>query len=88
MILITSLLVEEENNMVNTIIFDNVEYMVIDTVVIDDITYTLFTNINDERDFCFRKTIIKDGKTYYSGLSDRNEFEKVLVKFTEKMING
>lgn len=72
--------------MVNTITFDNIEYMVIDTLVIDDVTYTLFVGVLDERDFCFKKTITKNGKQYYTGLKDRSEFEKVLIKFSEKLL--
>jgi len=72
--------------MVNTIILNDIEYMVMDTTFIDGNTYTLLTNVNDERDFCFRKTVVKDGKSYYVGLDNREEFEKVLVKFTEKML--
>lgn len=69
-----------------TIILNNIEYVIMGTVEIDGSTYVLLTNINDERDFCFRKIIIKNNKAFYSNLDSREEFEKVLVKFTEKML--
>lgn len=67
-----------------TIIIDNKEYCIIDTIMIDDTEYTYFINTSDETDFFFKKTTIKNGEKYYSPLKDKNEFEKVLLSFAKK----
>lgn len=67
---------------------DGIEYFIIDTIEIEGVFYTMFSNVNDETDFCFRKTIQKDGKSYYSGLENKNEFDKVLMCFGKKLINS
>ena len=55
-------------------------------VIIDDIEYTLFVNVNDNSDLCFRKTITENDETFYVGLDNEKEFEKVLLTFTKKTI--
>jgi len=74
--------------MVNTVILNDIEYMIIDAINMDGSLYAILINVNDEKDFCFKKIIVKDGKEYFNGLSSREEFEKVLIKFTEKMIEN
>ena len=54
-----------------------------ETKEIDGTLYTLFVNINDDYDICFKKNIIKDGKEYYSYLDNEDEFQKVLFAFAE-----
>lgn len=61
------------------------EYLILDDEEINGTIYTLFVNVEDKTDICFRKTVIKDGKKYYAGLDDEKEFEKVLLKFTSKL---
>lgn len=65
---------------------DNIEYYIIDTEIIDNIEYTLFSNINDDSDICFRKTIIENDEKIYVGLDDEKEFEKISLIFTKKYI--
>lgn len=66
------------------ILDDGIEYIILNSEVIDNIKYTLFVNINDDSDICFRKTIIKDGEEYFVGLDDEEEFKKILLKFAQK----
>lgn len=70
--------------MSESIVFENgVEYLIMDTKEVDGTLYTLFVNINDDSDICFKKNIIKDGKEYYSYLDNEDEFKKVLFSFSE-----
>lgn len=62
---------------------DGIEYLIFKDKVIDDIKYTLFVNINDDTDICFRKTVIKDNEEYYIGLDNEEELQKVIVNFAE-----
>ena len=72
--------------MVDTIVLDdNIEYIILDTIEFDGNVYTLFSNVSDENAFCFRKTITKDNKKYYCRLADKNEYQKVALKFFEKI---
>jgi hypothetical protein len=72
--------------MKSIILDDGIEYLIFDTETINDIEYTLFVNINDDKDICFRKTIIENDEKFYIGLDDEKEFEKVLLSFTKKFI--
>ena len=70
-----------------SIILDNgIEYLIIDTEVIDGTSYTLFSNIGNNSDICLRKTEVIDGNECYVGLDDDNEIDKVLLHFTKKNI--
>lgn len=78
----------EENNIIESIILDDgIEYLIYDTEIIDNTEYTLFVNIADETDICFRKISIEDGKRYFIGLDNEKEFEKVLLVFTKKNLS-
>ena len=67
-----------------SIIFGNGnEYLIMETKEVDGNFYTLFVNINDDSDICFKKNIVKDGKEYYSWLEDEEEFRKVLFAFSD-----
>lgn len=61
---------------------DGIEYLILKDKVIDNVKYTLFVNINDDTDICFRKTIINDNEEYYVGLDNEDELKKVLLTFS------
>ena len=67
---------------------DNIEYAIIKEMTIDGILYTLFTNINDEEDICFRKTKEINGENYYVGLKDEKELEHVLIHFSKDILDN
>ncbi len=70
--------------MMETIVLDDgIEYLILNTEIIDGIKYTLFSNVNDDSDLCFRKTITENSEDFFVGLDDEKELEKVLLKFTE-----
>ena len=71
----------------DTIVLDNgIEYAIIKDELINNTTYTLFANINDNTDICFRKTITQDGEKYYVGLDDDKEFDLVAAYFAQSML--
>lgn len=71
--------------MYTVILDDGLEYLVAETVEIDGTLYTLFSQLENDMNYCFRKTIIKDGEKYYSGLDNKDEFNKVLFAFNNKL---
>lgn len=73
--------------MKSIVLDDGIEYLIYDSENINDVKYTLFVNIDDDSDICFRKTVIKNNEEFYIGLDDDNEFEKVLLRFTKKFLN-
>lgn len=73
--------------MKSIVLDDGIEYLIYDTEMIDDKIYTLFVNIADDSDICFRKTITKNNEEFFVGLDDDTEFEKVLLHFTKKILN-
>lgn len=74
--------------MKSIVLDDGIEYLIYDTEKIDNIEYTLFVNVNDATDICFRKTITENDEEFYIGLDDEKEFEKVLLIFTKKNLDN
>lgn len=76
----------------DTIVLDNgIEYTIVKNEMINDTMYTMFANVNDNTDICFRKTITENGEDYYIGLDDDNEYDLVVAYFAKnllKEING
>ena len=71
----------------DTIVLDNgIEYAIVKNEVINNILYTMFANVNDNTDICFRKTITKNGEDYYIGLDDDNEYDLVVAYFAKKLL--
>jgi len=71
--------------MTTVILDDGIEYIVMDTIELNGNVYTLFSEINNDMNYCFRKTTYKDGVKYYSGLNDKEEFKNVLFAFAKKI---
>lgn len=71
--------------MYTAVLDDDIEYLIVETLELDGTLYTLFSELENDMNFCFRKTILKDGKEYYSCLEDRNEFNKVMLAFSKKL---
>ena len=69
------------------ILDDNIDYYIIKELPIDNVIYTLFANINDNTDICFRKTSSdSEGNLFYTGLDDEREFDKVSNYFAKEML--
>ena len=73
--------------MKSIVLDDGIEYLIYDNEIIDNNKYTLFVNVTDDSDICFRKIITKNNEEFYVGLDDDHEFEKVLLHFTKKFLN-
>lgn len=71
----------------DTIVLDNgIEYAIVKNEMINDILYTMFANVNDNTDICFRKTITENGEKYYIGLDDDNEYDLVVAYFAKNLL--
>lgn len=72
----------------DTIILDDgIEYVIVKDMEIKNIIYTLFANINDPEDICYRKTAnAEDGELYYVGLDNEKEFEMVNTIFAKNIL--
>ncbi len=68
------------------ILDDGIEYYVVKEMKINDVTYTLFSNVNDNTDICFRKTAIIDNEECYVGLDNDAEFELVMMHFAKDIL--
>ena len=51
----------------------------------NNIEYTLFSDLKDNSKICFRKTIIEDGEEYYVELDDK-ELELVSAHFAKNLL--
>ena len=71
----------------DTIVLDNgIEYAIVKNEMINDTLYTMFANVNDNTDICFRKTITENGEDYYIGLDDDNEYDWVVAYFAKNLL--
>ena len=71
----------------DTIVLDNViQYTIVKNEMINDTLYTMFANVNDNTDICFRKTITENGEDYYIGLDDDNEYDLVVAYFAKNLL--
>lgn len=71
----------------DTIVLDNgIEYTIVKNEMINDTLYTMFVNVNDNTDICFRKTITENGEDYYIGLDDDNEYDLVVAYFAKNLL--
>lgn len=60
---------------------DGIEYLVIDEIKNDNVTYLYLSNIQDEEDFCIRKKIDEDTLI---GLKDDKEFDFALMLYMKR----
>ena len=71
----------------DTIVLDNgIEYTIVKNEMINDTLYTMFANVNDNTDICFRKTITEGGEDYYIRLDDDNEYDLVVAYFAKNLL--
>ncbi len=68
------------------ILDDGIEYAVIKELKINNTLYTLFANVNDSEDICYRKTVNENGEEYYVGLDDDKEFDLVVNYFAKNIL--
>ena len=63
---------------------DNIDYIVISKVNIDNNTYLFLANENDPKDLCIRKEITENNIEYLVGLENEDEFNKVMLEYNKK----
>lgn len=63
------------------------ECIEIDKIECNNNTYVYFSNKIDDNDFFIRKMIATNGRIYYEGLKDNDEFDLVLMYFIKKHQN-
>lgn len=71
--------------MYTIVLDDGNEYAIVKEEVINNIEYTLFSDLKDNSKICFRKTIIEDGEEYYVELDDK-ELELVSAHFAKSLL--
>lgn len=74
--------------MKSIVLNNGIEYFIIKDLDINGTIYTLFSNVDDDTDICFRKNIIRNGEKYYKGLRDKKELELVVAKFSKYMLEN
>lgn len=63
------------------------EYHIIDKIKLDDKAYVYLSNLDNPEDFCVRKEIIENEKTYLVGLDSKEEAIYALELFNDKNKN-
>ena len=69
---------------VDTIVIDNIEYIIVDDIEIDGVRYIYLVVESDPKNFCIRKIKEDNGIQYVVNLDTEDEFNKALIKLKEK----
>ena len=69
---------------VNVITLNNIDYIIIDEITIEGVTYIYLVNENDDNDFLIQKLKLKDGQNYLTNLANREEYNLALIAFENK----
>ncbi len=72
--------------MYTVILDDNKEYTIIKELKINEITYTLFSEIEDPTNICYRKIVRKNNEDFYERLKDEKEFNLVTMEFAKELL--
>lgn len=67
---------------------NNENYVIIDEIVDDDITYVYLSNLKNKDDIRIRRVVKENGKEYLEELANNTEFDKALLLFTAKHKNN
>lgn len=62
------------------------EYLIIDTIILQDKKYLILVNEKNYYDICIRKVIEKDDKEVLVKLESEEEFENVVTRFNNKHV--
>ena len=63
---------------------NNIDYMVVDTISLNDIEYLLLSNMENTLDFCIRIHTCIDETDYLEKLNSKEEFDKIFSLFINK----
>ena len=66
---------------------EGIEYIQVDKIEIEGNIYVFLSEVNNIDNFIIKKYIVDDGKEYFEGLENNNEFDKVLTYFLKKHKN-
>ena len=66
---------------VDTVVLDEQEYFVVETIELKNNLYYFLVNEKDNKDICIRKKIVENNVEYLSGLDDEQEFNFVLQTY-------
>ena len=69
---------------VNTVLYDGNNYVEIDTIKNNNITYAYLINENNEEDYMIKRVVLENDKIYYNPIKDDNEFQIALMLFSKK----
>ena len=70
---------------VNSVILENgIEYIEVDELKYNNIRYVLLSNVNNVKDSCIRKIVLKNNEELLCGLENDNEFDVILELFYQK----
>lgn len=71
---------------VNVVEMNGKEYSEIMRLDLDGNTYVYLSALDDSGDFFIHRLIQENGETFIEGLDSKEEFDKALIRFTQKML--
>lgn len=70
--------------MESIVLEDGLEYAIVDEINYQDKHYVYLLNVNDNKDFCIRKSTNENGVEYAQGLDNKEEYETALNLYLNK----
>ena len=65
---------------------NNEEYLIIDTIEIENNKYLILVNAEKNYDICVRKVVLKNSEEVLIKLASEEEFERVMTVFNQKHV--
>ena len=66
------------------LILDNKKYLVVDTIIDNNIKYVYFVDDEDDTDFFVRKEVVENEEKFLIGLDNDQEYNKAMNLFIER----
>jgi hypothetical protein len=63
---------------------DNVDYLIMDEIIMGEDKYVFLCNENDPEDFFINKIVVENGDEYLYNLDNEEEYDKAFKVFLEK----
>ena len=63
---------------------DNIEYTVIDKIIVDTTPYYLFINPTNTKDMFIRKELLENSNVVISGLDSEQEYNSIIKLFKKR----
>lgn len=70
---------------IKCITLNNIEYYVLDEIILDEKKYLLLSRVDNEQSVLIKKLVTHNNEKYCCSVNDKEEFNKVALEFNKKI---